>query len=177
MSTTTDRITQAELARRLNVSRGAVSKAVSGGRITPDDDGLFDPLEAEMQWMANTRPSLKRQSATSKIAKAGQHAYAQARARKETALASMAELRLAQANGDLIPREAVEFALNDHVATLRGLLENMPDRLGPIILPMKDLDSISAAIAEATDEILMELWSAMERRAKEFVALPQHPDK
>lgn len=175
MTTTTDKITQAELARRLKVSRGAVSKAVKGGRITPDDDGLFDPLEAELQWIENTRPSLKRQSATTKTAKAGQHAYAQARARKEAALASMAELRLAQAKGDLIPKEDVDFVLNDFGVTIRGLLENMPDRLGPIILPMKELDSVSAAIAVAADEILMELSNTMERRAKEFEASSPSP--
>lgn len=170
MTTTTDRITQAELARRLKVSRGAVSKAMKGGRITPDDEGLFDPLEAELQWLENTRPSIKRQSATSKTAKAGQHAYTQARARKETALASMAELRLAQANGDLIQKEAVDFVLNDHAATLRGLLENLPDRLAPIILPLKDMESINAAIASAANEVLLELSADMERKFRELEA-------
>lgn len=170
MTTTTDRITQAELARRLKVSRGAVSKAVKGGRITPDDEGLFDPIEAELQWLENTRPSIKRQSATSKSANTGQHAYAQARARKESALASMAELRLAQTQRDLIPKEDVDFVLNDYGSTLRGLMERLPDRLAPIILPMNDMESINAAIAEAANEILLELSNTMEMRSREFEA-------
>jgi phage terminase Nu1 subunit (DNA packaging protein) len=168
MTTTTEKITQAELARCLKVSRGAVSKAVKGGRITPDDEGLFDPIEAELQWLENTRPSINRQSATSKSANTGQHAYAQARARKESALASMAELRLAQTQKDLIPREDVDFVLNDFGSTLRGLMESLPDRLAPIILPMNDMESVSAAIAEAANEILLELSNTMERRANEF---------
>lgn len=43
----TERITAAELARRLQVTRGAVSKAVRTRRITPGEDGLFNPEEAE----------------------------------------------------------------------------------------------------------------------------------
>lgn len=103
----TGRITQAELARRLKVSRPSVSKAVKAGRVTPDDDGLFDPIEAELQWVSNTRTNAhgKRKPAAG--------GYAEARGRKESALARMAELRLAQAEGNLIERSSVDFALAD----------------------------------------------------------------
>lgn len=65
------RITQAELARRLKVSRGAVSKAVKSGRIVPDDEGLFDPVEAEIQWLENTRQSAKGGPSSTKAEKGG----------------------------------------------------------------------------------------------------------
>lgn len=160
----TGRITQAELARRLKVSRPSVSKAVKAGRITPDEDGLFDPLEAELQWVSNTRPSARGKR---KPAAGG---YAEARGRKETALARMAELRLAQAEGELLQREDVDFVMNDLGATWRGLMENLADRLAPIIYPLTTLEDTHTAVREMADEIMFELAEALERRSKELHA-------
>lgn len=161
---TTGRITQAELARRLKVSRASVSKAVKGGRITPDEDGLFDPVEAELQWVSNTR-----QTAGGKRTKSA-GGYAEARGRKEAALARMAELRLAQAEGNLIEREAVDFALADLGAALRGLLENLADRLAPEVFRRPTLTEVHSRISDACHDVLTELSAAMERRAKELAA-------
>ena len=162
----TGRITRAELARRLKVSRPSVSKAVKSGRITPDEDGLFDPVEAELQWVSNTRQNANTQR---KPAAGG---YAQARGRKESALARMAELRLAQAEGNLIERTAVDYALDDLGATLRGLLENLPDRLAPLVFQRQTLTEVHSIISEAGHDVLLELSAAMERRAKEFSTMP-----
>lgn len=159
----TGRINQAELARRLKVSRPSVSKAVKAGRVTPDADGLFDPAEAEIQWLANTRPSASR-------GKPSSGGYAAARARKETALARMAELRLEQSLGNLIERSAVDFSLDHLGATLRGLLDNLPDRLAPLIHANQSMDEVHALIAEHADDILRDLSDAMTRGAAEFDA-------
>lgn len=158
------RITQAELARRLKVSRASVSKALKVGRITADGDGLFDPIEAELQWVANTRPSIrgKRKGATG--------GYAEARGRKEAALARMAELRLAQAEGDLVERAAVDFVLDDAGAVLRALMEGLPDRVAPLVYQRQTLDEVHAILSEATDNVLRELSAALERRARDFDA-------
>jgi len=162
----TGRITQAELARRLNVSRPSVCKAVKAGRIIPDEDGLFDPVEAELQWLANSRPK-----APAGTGKAGAHGgYAQARARKEHALARMAELRLEQATGRLLDRGAMEFVLNDHAATLRGLLENLPDRLAPQFLALRDHASIVRLLNEALFQLQHDLADNLERRMAELEA-------
>lgn len=158
------RITQAELARRLKVSRPSVSKAVKSGRITSDDDGLFDPVEAELQWISNTRQN----ASTQRKSAAG--GYAAARGRKESALARMAELRLAQAEGNLIERSAVDFALDDLGAIIRGLLENLPDRLSPQVFQRQTLMEVHSIISEAGHDILLDLSAAMERRAKELDA-------
>lgn len=160
----TGRITQAELARRLKVSRASVSKAVKVGRIVADADGLFDPVEAEMQWLSNTRPSARARR------KAGPGGYAEARARKESALARMAELRLAQAEGGLIEREAVEYALDSVGATLRALMDSFPDRVAPLVFQRQTVNEIHAILTEAGDDVLRELSAEMERRAKEFEA-------
>ena len=159
----TGRITQADLARRLKVSRPSVSKAVKAGRITPDEDGLFDPAAAELQWLANTRPSASR-------GKPSSGGYATARARKETALACMAELRLEQSLGNLVPRCVVDFALDHMGATLRGLMDNLPDRLAPLIHASQSMDEVHSTIALAADEVLTELSDAMTRSAAELDA-------
>lgn len=161
----TGRITQAELARRLHVSRPSVSKAVKAGRIIPDDEGLFDPAEAELQWLANTRP--KAQGITTK-GKGANSGYAQARARKESALARMAELRLEQATGKLVERDAVFFVLNDHAAILRGLLENLPDRIAPELVALRDQESIWQLLSDAFYQLQHDLSDSLERRMREL---------
>lgn len=160
----TGRITQAELARRLKVSRPSVHKAIKTGRIKPDEDGLFDPIEAELAWVANTR-----QSAQGKR-KAAAGGYAEHRARKEAALARMAELRLAQAERELAPRAEFDFVLEDLAATLRGLVENLADQLAPRVFQKPSIAEIHAIISTAGDELLFELSAAMERRARELDA-------
>lgn len=160
----TGRITQAELARRLNVSRASVSKAVKAGRIVADDDGLFDPVEAELQWVSNTRPSAKGKR------KPGSGSYAEARGRKEAALARMAELRLAQAEGNLIERDAVNFALDDLGAVLRGLMEAFPDRVAPLVFQRQSIDEVHAILTEVGEDVLRELSASLERRARELDA-------
>ncbi len=160
----TGRITQAELARRLKVSRASVSKAVKAGRIVADDDGLFDPVEAELQWVSNTRPSARGKR------KAGSGSYAEARARKESALARMAELRLSQAEGELIERASVDFALDDIGAILRGLMEAFPDRVAPLVFQRHSIDEVHAILTEAGDDVLRELSASLERQARELDA-------
>lgn len=161
----TGRITQAELARRLKVSRPSVCRAVKSGRITPDNDGLFDPLEAELQWLANTRPKAQATPAKAKGAHSG---YAQARAQKEHALARMAELRLEQAMGILMERDALEFVLMDHAAMLRGLLENLPGRLAPQLLALRDHASMIQLLDGAFFQLQHDLADNLERRMKEL---------
>lgn len=157
----TGRITQAELARRLKVSRPSVSKAVKAGRITPDDEGLFDPVEAELQWLANTRPK-----AQGLASKGGNGSYSQARARKETALARMAELRLEEAMGNLVSREVVEFVVDDMAATSRRHFEELPQRLAPLVAPITDLGEVLRTIDDMVRDTLMNISQEIARKAE-----------
>lgn len=159
------RVTQAELARRLKVSRPSVSKAVKAGRITPDDEGLFDPVAAELEWLANTRP--KAQGISSK-ARAASGGYAQARTRKETALARMAELRLAQVEGALLPKEACDYAMSAFATSTRRLLEEFPARYGPVLAGIPDLAKMVEALDEGMRETQNAIADEMKRRADEL---------
>lgn len=158
------RVTPAEFSRRLGVSKTAVSKAIRAGRIRLDDDGLLDPVQAELDWLANTRP--KAQSAIAK----GKHAnsgYAQARARKENALASMAELRVKQAAGDLYRREDVHYVLDDMWATLVTRLEAMPYSLAPQLSLMTSLEEIQQVLADEFNRIRQEVADHLDAQARQ----------
>lgn len=164
------RITQAELARRLKVSRPSVSKAVKSGRIVPDEDGLFDPVEAELQWLANTRP--KAQGITTKGKGAG-NGYAQARARKETALARMAELRLEQAEGELIPKEAHDFLMDDFWAVVGRMLGEFPARYGPQLTHIRGEGEMIAALDDAIRETQTGMSNLLKMRLDELLEAAQ----
>ena len=163
----TGRITQAELARRLNVSRGAVCKAVKSGRIAPDEDGLFDPVETELAWITNTRQSARREAGPGKAAKRGHSDYSQARARKESALARMAELRLEQAMGNLVSLEEMRFIWRDTILTLVGILEVLPDRLTPALMGMREYEPIRQYLEDAFNHMRQDMSDHFKRRMKE----------
>lgn len=159
-----ERMTQAELARHLNVSPAAVSKAVKTSRITPGEDGRFDPLEAEQQWLENTRPSIKpginRPDKAAQGGRAGQSQYAQARARKETALAAIAELRRKQVEGRLCEVGDVETGSTELGTILRTSLEGLPHKIAGE-LAFKGPEEIALALSEAIDGVLTEMANKM----------------
>lgn len=157
----TGRINQAELSRRLKVSRATVSKAVKAGRITPDEDGLFDPIEAELEWIANTRTK----ASGSQKPSGSSSGYAKARARKEDALARMAELRYEQATGNLVGRSQVEFVMSDHAEFLRGLLDALPDRMAAGLLARRDIESIRQYLSDELHQVQVDLADNLRRRS------------
>jgi hypothetical protein len=167
-SSPTGRVTPAELARHLGVSRAAVSKAIKTGRIRPSARMAASiPSKPSWQWLANTRPKAQGVADKSQGARTG---YAHARARKETALARMAELQVEQATGVLAPRDDFDFVLADLAETLRGLLETLPDRLAPSLAAESDPLKIHAALRDAADALLNEMADQMTRRVAELDA-------
>lgn len=91
-----------------------------------------------------------------------------AEARRLAALADQEEMNRDKQAGALIAREDVDFVLNDFGATLRGLLENLADKLAPVVYPLTTLEETHTAISEAADAVLLEMSETMKRRAKEM---------
>lgn len=89
-------------------------------------------------------------------------------ARRLAALADQEEMNRDKQAGALIAREDVDFVLNDFGATLRGLLENLADKLAPVVYPITTLEETHAAISESADTLLLEMAETMKRRAKEM---------
>ena len=79
--------------------------------------------------------------------------------------ADMARMERETMAGNLIAREDVEFALDDFGATLRSLMENMADRLAPVVHPLQSIEETHAALAEAAQDVLQTVHDQLQRRA------------
>ena len=148
----------AELARMLGVSKTAVSKALKCGRITLGDGGLVDADVALEQLKSNTRPSTAHVSRNQK--------YTAARARREHALANIAELRERELTGNLIRVDEVKNAANEAGIILRARLQTVTDRL-PALLSGKTLEETAAIIEVELDGVLVEVAGALDKAAPE----------
>ena len=85
-------------------------------------------------------------------------------ARIKTAQADQEEMARDKMAGNLIAREDVDFVLRDFGATLSSLLENLADRLAPIVYPLTTLSETHTAIREMAEEIQLEMAETMQRR-------------
>lgn len=81
--------------------------------------------------------------------------------------AEMARMERETMAGNLIAREDVEFALDDFGATLRSLMENLADRLAPVVHPLQSMEETHAALAEAASDVLQTMNEQLQRRANE----------
>ena len=160
-------VTQAEYARRREVSREAVRKAVMSGRITTiEQDGkkLIDPAVADIQWAVNTDRKQFERANGQKIAAAvpptsassGEtgSVYFDARARREEAEATMAELELEKMRGTLVERQKVEEAAMRLGRMLRDSIMGVPTKIAPSLAEMADAFQVEQALSDALRQIL-----------------------
>ncbi len=91
---------------------------------------------------------------------------ADAQARKESALADLAEMDVKQKRGELIPKADVDLALRSFAASVRARLDVLPDQLAPLVSPVTDLDEIHALLAEHCRSILSAVADDMGRAAQ-----------
>lgn len=169
------RVTQAELARHLNVSRAAVNKAVKAGRITSGEDGLFDPEQAGEDWKNNTRSAAvaaKRSADRPKRQPGGQPKYASARARKEHHLANMAAIKEQEMLGRLVSRDVARYVLEDAGTCLRVAFEELSMRLAPQLygLGINEMAIIIDEEVRRVHESFAEMVSKADGRISEMVA-------
>lgn len=169
------RVTQAELARLLGVSRTAVNKAVKSNRITAGEDGHFDLEKALTDWKNNTRAAAKAATGSgSPRLRGGQPKYASARARKEHHLANIASMREQQMLGELCKTSDVVSAGNEIGIVIRtrldALLSNLPGEIAH-----RDIDDISETLDRRFTELLQGISTDLEKRIKEAVR-PEEPN-
>lgn len=94
----------------------------------------------------------------------------QARARREQADASSAEIELAKKSKSLIARADVEFVMDDFGRTTGNLLDRLADRYVPAIAAAgSEPAKIHAALTEAARDIRRELAGYLTRRAGELL--------
>lgn len=177
--TKAQRVTQAELARYLNVSRASVSKAVKSGRITPGPDDRFDLELATAQWRNNTRATMKAETAKAEgqapPTPGGQPKYAAARARKELALARIAELKEARLRGVLCRVDDVAAVGAEIGASLRAVCEQFPDRVSGSLVG-RTQEQVWTTLNDELESLLADFMSALERKLAKAFAPPPSTD-
>lgn len=171
-------ITQAEYAKRRNVSREAVRQAVVAGRINLIN-GRIDPEVADIQWAKNTRnprapfaqpkAPLVEQSAPA-IDELADSAITQtvydlqlARAKREHHEANIAEMRERQKAGELVELQQVRLAYTTLAAQLRSALERIPDKLAPRLAAESDEHAVHLLLMSELDSALMDMARTAEQ--------------
>lgn len=165
------RVSQAELARLIGVSRTAVNKAVKSNRITAGEDGCFDLEKALTDWKNNTRAAVK--ATTAPRIRGGQPKYASARARKEHHLANIAEMREQHLLGILCKTDDVISAGREIGTVIRARLEGLSSRLSGQ-LANRDVDNVADTLDREMEQLLRELSADIEKQISEAVR-PEEP--
>jgi hypothetical protein len=145
-------ITQAAYAKHRGVSEAAVSKAIKAGRISLID-GKIDAGVADMQWARNSRvrvgsgrppaatpaPGLPGpEGGADPDLQAGSDGYWNSRSRREAAEAELAEIELAEKNGQVIAVKAVEAVWAQSLSSMREHLLQVRARLAPLLAAETD---------------------------------------
>lgn len=173
-------MTQAQYAQHRGVSAVAVHKAVKAGRISLLGDKI-DPVVADIQWAANTRPRIdqaKREAAAAAQptatlpvpaapapvivthpvdAPATPDDYWASRARRESAEASIAEMKRAEMEGQLLRADAIRSAWARRIATARDALLQIPSRLAPLLAAESSMDRVAELLELELRQALADL--------------------
>lgn len=162
------KLSQAALARELDVSRQAVNDLVKRGILPIDKDGLID-VELARHAIANrVRPSGKTAAALNGASPAAAPAdseatandsapitsYHAAKTLREAAEAKMANLRLAEMERKLIDKDRASAGAFTAFRQLRDALGVLPRKVAPAAAVATDVREVEALIARAIREAL-----------------------
>lgn len=184
--------TRADFARRMGWNRSSVTRAVQDGRVVlagglVDVEASLEKIEALAHPAAHHRAharQLEESRRAKEKGKGGDENNAASGKAREGVEAINLRLKIAEADkreheadmarmeretmaGNLIAREDVEFALDDFGATLRSLMENLADRLAPVVHPLQTIEETHAALSEAAQDVLQTMHEKLARRANE----------
>lgn len=135
------RVKASALARLLSVSRQSVHELIERGIVERGADGLVDVAQARAAIANHVRPSSKTSQAlavaASPIAQTVD-TYHTAKARREAAEGSIAELRLAELRGLLVRADKVRAEQARIAAAIREAFLQLPARLSLVIAAESD---------------------------------------
>lgn len=170
-------ITQAQYAKHRGVSEAAVSKAVKVGRISLID-GKIDPVAADAQWARNSRVRAGAGKPVMEVpvvdpdddggdSRPGAEDYLVSRARREAAEADLAELDLAERNGQVIAVKAVEGAWAQALSAAREHLLQVRSRLAPLLAAESDPFKVDQMLDVEMSQALAHLAGVRLQRPEE----------
>ena len=146
------RISCAALAKRLGVSRAAVSKAVTDGRIEVGADGLVDAEVATLAFAASEIPAAGEPSMHTLRAQ-----YLKARVAEVEARTRGIETENRRIRGELVPLEIILPTVGKAFANVRARLLALPSALAPQLAVESDPAAVFASLTRAITEVLTEL--------------------
>lgn len=165
-----ERVTQAELARRLGVSRQAINDLQNKGRIPRSPDGRIDEDEARAAIAMSVHPASKTATAigahapahtaldaqAAAISKDPEMSFHVAKTLREVAEAKMAALKLRQMQDELGPRAELDRQLRTAIVRAREFLRREAPRLA-MLMEGETRDQRAERISAAFDEFLNRL--------------------
>ena len=154
-------LSQRAYARRRGCSHTGVQKAIRTGRISTWPDGSIDPERADLEWIARSA------DADGNLAHGPVPLIAESRARREAALAGLAELDLAERLGELLNVEEAEEDYRELLMTFNALILGGPGRYAHLIACdcHQGADSV-----EAVEKVLL----ALRRDLRQTDATPKN---
>lgn len=167
----THRVRQAELARRLQVSRQAINDLVQRGILTVGADGLIDETSARAAIAGAVHPASKTAAAARPADEPAEPVapekkpaldYHGARTLREYTEAQRAALKLRQELGELAPLAEVDRRLRLAVIDAREYLLAEPPRLA-VLLDGLDRHAREELLARSFNEFLRRLaeWNGV----------------
>jgi phage terminase Nu1 subunit (DNA packaging protein) len=164
-----NRVTKSQYAKLRGCAASAVTRAIKEGRITTiqvDGRELIEVAVADIQWQSNTRARVDSSSAAAVAAEpavivanevGGKTSYEEARRRRETAEANLAEMKQAEMQGTLIRADAVRTAWAAKITGARDALLQIPSRVAPVLAACSDLVEVTALLEAELRQALDEL--------------------
>ncbi|CAH1387978.1 hypothetical protein [Candidatus Nitrotoga sp. M5] len=182
---------QSQFAKRLGHDKGYITRLKQAGRLVMEGDRVnVEASLARIQATQGDRPQVADYHAEQREHKSASPSWggvagmsggnvspgadlslekarrvrAISEARIKTAQADQEEMARDKMAGNLIAKEDVDFVLRDFGTTLSSHLENLADRLAPIVYPITTLNDTHTAIREMAQEIQLEMAETMQRR-------------
>lgn len=185
---------KADFARKvLKRSPSYVTALLQAGRLVLAGEGIHAQVRVaeSLERIANTRggrddvaarhaanagaeiPEAQRGAENAPAAPSGELATlreqrAEAEMRRTRALAEQEEMAAARMRGDLIAREDVDAAMKFVGATVRGILEVLPDQTAPLVAPVTSLDEVHAILQDQMRNAAEQLGAAIARQKDEL---------
>lgn len=164
-----NRVTKSEYAKLRGCAPSAVTRAIKEGRITVimvDGREMIEVAVADIQWQTNTRVRVNSTSAATPFVQPEPSApndvglssgYDDARRRRETAEAGLAEMKQAEMQGSLIRVDGVRAAWAAKITWARDALLQIPSRIAPVLAAEPDLTRVTALLEDEIRQALADL--------------------
>lgn len=117
------------------VTEGAVRKAISSGRITPNEDGTIDVDRADLEWEENTDEAKQNLmvAVDHHAPKKDANSYTKIKTAHELYKAQLTQLALQEKKGQLIQKEMVKAQVSQLSRQVRDSWMNWPSRVSALM--------------------------------------------